>query len=170
MRLKLIALSCLLGASLWSAPAAYADDPAPKAPAVAKAHKLTPAIVEFQPIQRAICTERQAPDAGSGELHALIRARNLYKLRVNSPYEILIARDLHALQDHANRRKGWSKSSYVEIKLTAQELATAGISEAALERGLMARIVPETMLPNKDTGAKWRVRVEPLKKSKPASR
>lgn len=168
MRLKLIALSCLLGASLWAAPAVYAEDPAPEA-AVA-AHKLTPAIVEFQPIQRAICTARQAPDAASGELHALIRARNLYKLKVNRPYEILIARDLNALQDHANRRKGWSKSSYVEIKLSAQELATAGISEAALERGLMARIVPESMLPNKDTGAKWRVRVEPLKKSKRANR
>ena len=78
--------------------------------------------------------------------------------------------NLHALQDHANRRKGWSKSSYVEIKLSAQELATAGISEAALEQGLMARVVPESMLPNKDTGAKWRVRIEPLKKSKRANR
>lgn len=168
MRFKLIALSCLLGASLWTAPTAYAEDPAPAA--VASAHKLKPAIVEFQPIQRATCTARQEPDAASGELHALIRARNLYKLKVNRPYEILIARDLHALQDHANRRKGWSKSSYVEIKLSAQELATAGISEAALEQGLMARVVPESMLPNKDTGAKWRVRVEPLKKSKRANR
>lgn len=168
MRLKLIALSCLLGASLWAAPAAYAQDPAPAQ--AAKAHKLAPAIVEFQPIQRAICTARQEPDAASSELHALIRARNLYQLKVNRPYEGLIARDLNALLEHAKRRKGWSNSSYVELKLSAQELATAGISEAALERGLMARIVPESMLPNKDTGAKWRVRVEPLKKSRHANR
>lgn len=168
MRLKLIALSCLLGVSLWAAPAVYAQAPAPAE--AAKARKLQPAIVEFQPIQRATCTARQEPDAASGELHALVRARNLYKLNVNRPYEILIARDLQALQDHANRRKGWANASYVEVKLSAQELATAGISEAALEQGLMARIIPETMLPNKDAGAKWRVRVEPLKKSKRASR
>jgi hypothetical protein len=39
-----------------------------------------------------------------------------------------------------------------------------------LARGLMVRVIPDSLLPNKDSGAKWRVRIEPLKKSRATSR
>lgn len=139
------------------------------------ASSLKPAIAAFQPITRVAITGAAADETptaqpGDGKLHAYIRVKNLYKLNQNRRYEAIVSSDLDGLRAHTSSRKAWTHASYASLRLSEQELATAGITPEMLARGLMVRVIPDSLLPNKDSGAKWRVRIEPLKKSKVTSR
>ena len=147
----------------------------PAAPTAQAASSLKPAIAAFQPIARVAITGAAADETptakpGDGKLHAYIRVKNLYKLDQNRRYEAIVSSNLDGLRAHTSSRKAWIQASYASLRLSEQELATAGITPEMLARGLMVRVIPDSLLPNKDSGAKWRVRIEPLKKSKVTSR